>query len=224
MSTAPLAPHLLFPLEALCYDIAAGVTFSAIYNSTDSANQNAFALRVSVSGGSYGYWNGTDFSSASVVWNAVATPDTGMFFVSVPAGVLANGHVYNWSFASQESGANLKGVFATDSTFTSQAAPTVTVTAPTGSIALIEPTVTWSETLAPSASQTFYRVVVESGAYGVIPFSGTSVWDSGVVPSAALSAVVGGDLANGVTYRVFVVITETGGQASAWGYNTFTVT
>ena len=78
--------------------------------------------------------------------------------------------------------------------------------------------------LAPGTSQTGYEIVVESGSYatgpGAAPGSGTQVYDSGVVSSAALSAATG-TLAQPGLYCAFVQVTETGSEVSAWGSSVF---
>ena len=223
--SAPAAPTLGTPANASYLDVAAGVTFGpATYNSTDGNTQTAYALRVKTSAGSYQYWNaGTAALQSTIVWNTDAVALGGTWSVAIPAGVLADGNIYNWSLASQES-TGLQGPFATDFTFTAQAAAVVTVTAPTGTITVTtEPTVSWTNSLPSGAAQTGYQVIVESGAYGAVPGTGAQAWDSGAVASAATTTTVGVPLATSTTYRVFVQVTETGGEASAWAYTTFTL-
>jgi hypothetical protein len=204
------------------------VTFTATYNSTDNYSQNKYAMRLKISGDAYGYWDGTDFSSSTAVWNTISTLPGASFSVTVPNGVtvpsgtLTDGYVYDWSFASQESGANTQGSFATDFTFTTQVAPTVTVTAPTGTTIVQYPPITWTETLAAGTVQTAYQVIVEFGPYGTVPGTGSAVWNSGVVSSNALGVTCANPLQPS-TYRVFVQVTETGGQTSGWGYSTVAI-
>lgn len=223
--STPSAPTLNSPLASAFQDVAAGTGFQAIYNPTDNSNQNAYAFRIKTSAGSYQYWNATSGAlQGTIVWNTVVTAPGAAWTITLPSGILANGNVYNWSFASQESIANLQGAFAPDRTFTAQAAPTVTITAPTGTIATSSPGSAWTTTPGAGASQIAYRVVREHGAYGTTPGSGTQDYDSGVVASSAGTQAVAVVLANGTTYRDFVQVTETGGQTSGWGISTFTVT
>jgi hypothetical protein len=225
-ATAPSACTLLAPSNASYEDAAAIIPFGATYNSTDGLAANAYALRIKVSGGSYLYWNATSNALQSgIVWNTITVIPTGTITVNLPAGILTDGHVYNWSIAAQESsGSNLQGSFASDSTFTSQTGPVTTISAPTGTISSNVPNITWSSTFASGASQIDYQIVVESGSYGTVPGSGASAWSSGVIPSASTMVPVGVTLTVGVTYRVFVQVTETGPQAGAWAYSTFTPT
>lgn len=219
--STPAAPTLSLPTNSGYADATAAITFSATYNSTDALAQNALAFRIKQSGGSYSYWTGS--ALGAITWVANTTAPGGTFSITLPANSVANGHVFNWSFASQEAGSNLQGAFASDNTFTAQAIPTVTVTAPTGTITATVPTTTFTPSFPSGAVQTDYQVIIESGAYTTVPGSGTSAWNSGVVASTATSVTTGVTLANATTYRVFVQITETGGQVSAWAINTFTV-
>ena len=229
--SAPSAPTLTSPTNASYQDVASGLAFSGTYNSTDAYYQNAYAFRIKVSSGSYNYWNaGTSALQGTIVWNAISTSPGGSFGLTLPNTAISDGNAYNWSMASQEAGASLQGPFATDFTFTAQAAPTVIVNEPTGAIGgTLQPAVTWTTTPPAGASQTAYHVIVESGSYSTTPGSGTQAWTSGVVSSAAMVTFVGNSgtppgatLQSGVTYRFFVQITETGGQTSAWGYSTAT--
>jgi hypothetical protein len=223
--SAPSAPTLSAPVNASYQEVTGLVFGPNTYNSTDAANQNAYAFRIKVSGGTYNYWNvGTNALQSTIVWNADNIAPAGTWSVTLPAGILTDGNVYNWSFASQEAAANLQGVFATDFAFTGQAPPSVVVNAPTGAIATNLPAVSWTDTFGAGPSQIDYQIIVESGNYGTVPGSGVSAWNSGVVASAVTSAQVGVSLTPSMTYRVFVQVTETGGQISAWAYNTFTVT
>ena len=220
---APLAPTLLSPPATAHIDATQVRTFSALYNANDSWPMSAYALRLKIVGGAYAYWNAvTQALQPAEVWNAVtpAVANGGTISVVLPAYTLLNGLSYDFSFATQESGADLDGPFATDVAFTAQAAPVVTITAPAAiAVGTATPTVSWSNVLAPGTSQTGYEIVVESGSYatgpGAAPGSGTQVYDSGVVSSAALSAVTG-TLAQPGLYCAFVRITETGSEVSAW--------
>ena len=224
---APNAPTNLSPVNAAYVDVSGGINLSAQYNSTDTYPQSFYSLRLKLSGGTYGYWNGTDFSSTAQVWNAITTLPGGTFTVpipngvAVPGGTLSNGNNYNFSFASEESSSSLRGSFAADFAFTAQATPVATITSPVATVrGTTVPVIAWTDTLPGTATQTAYRIVVESGGYGTIPGSGAVAWDSGVVASALTSITCGATLSIGTTYRFFVQITESGGQTSVWTYTT----
>jgi hypothetical protein len=50
-----------------------------------------------------------------------------------------------------------------------------------------------------------------------------TAWNSGVVASSSTLVVVGTALSPGLSYCVFVQVTETGPEVGAWAYNTFTL-
>ena len=222
----PTAPSttLSTPVNSGFADATQPISFSGVYHPTDSYSQNAYAMRIKVSGGSYQYWNATtNLLQGTIVWNATSTAPLGSFGPTLPANTLTNGNVYNCSLASQDSIANLQGVFPTDSSFTAQLGPIATITSPLGTITQTEPPIVWTRTLGGSASQTAYQVIIETGTYGTVPGSGTRVFTTGVVSSSALTAAVTTALANGSTYRVFLQITQTGPQTSPWAYSTITI-
>ncbi|HEY5304560.1 MAG TPA: YncE family protein [Acidimicrobiales bacterium] len=225
--TAPYAPTLSAPANGSTQDATAPITFSMVYNSTDYFSQSAYLLRIKVSGFAYLYWNATTLALQSgIVWNTLATPTLpgGTLTITLPASTLTNvgNNHYNFSFASQESASGTDGPFASDFTFTANAAPVVTITAPLITSNSNVPTVTWTDTLG-ATTQSDYEVVIESGSYGIVPGSGSLAWDSGVTPSAAQSATSVVPLVPLTTYRVFVQITNSAGQLSAWAYATFAV-
>lgn len=229
--TAPNAPTLISPTPSGYVDVSSGTTFTANYNTTDGAAQSAYALRFKASGGSYQYWNAAGgVLSSTIVWNTISTSPGAQFSVTVPSGLsggMTNGNVYSWSIASQEFINSDKGPFAPDQSFTAAAAPTVSVTAPTGASTSNQPTVAWTTTPSGSLSQTAYRVVVYSAAqYGVTGFTpgvSPATYDSGVVQSASQSGLVGSVLANLATFRAYVQVTETGGIPSTWQFTTFNI-
>jgi hypothetical protein len=221
---APLAPTLLSPPATAHIDATQVRTFSALYNANDSWPMSAYALRLKIVGGAYAYWNAvTQALQPAEVWNAVtpALANGGTISVVLPAYTLLNGLTYNFSFATQESGADLDGPFATDVAFTAQAAPVVTITAPAAiAVGTATPTVSWSNVLAPGTSQTFYDIIIETGSFGTVPGLGTQVYTSGLVASSATSATTG-TLPQPGLYCAFVSVIETGGQASEYGSQVF---
>ena len=230
LASPPSAPTLTTPAAGAYVDVSSGVGLTATYNSTDGANQNAYALRIKVAGaGSYLYWNaGSGSLQSTIVWNPISTAVGASWTVSLPSTAVSNGNTYNWSMASQEAGGGMQGPFAVDSTFTGQAPPSLVVTGPSGTVSQAQESAAWTTTPAGGASQTTYRLVLyTAGQYsvgGFTPGVSPSTWDSGTVASSAQAAGIGVALANATSYRVYVQVTETGGEASAWQYSAFTVT
>lgn len=224
VADAPLAPTLLSPANGAYLDTnAVGVTFKWTYNpGTDSGSQSYYCLRVSTDGAAYQYWNATSGAfQSSQVWNASSAGQA-----VIPAAVLADGHTYTWSVATEESHYNLAGPFASDQAITATAMPTVTVMAPSGTISSPTPAVTWTETLGSGDSQTSYRVCIYTASVaasaGFSPGVTTPTLDSGVVSSAATSWTVPSTLAQG-SYVAYVQVTETGSISSQWASSSFTV-
>jgi hypothetical protein len=225
-AAAPSAPSLQSPSNSSYLDAASGVTFAGRYNSTDGRNQNAYALRLKTSG-AYSYWNATTSAwQSTIVWNAISTAPGGTFTVGPITAGIADGSTYNWSMASQESGANLQGAFASDFTFNAQAGPVLNVSGPGGSTPSAQPTITWTATPAAGASITNWQAKVFSAAQysagGFNPATSTPTWDSGLQTGNPGSVQVGTPLVNGVTYRFYVQVTETGPVTSNWIYSSAT--
>lgn len=221
MATAPSNPSLVSPANGAFVDVSSGVTFSAIYNPTDGANQENYIFRIKQpTDAAYQYWNGTALQS-TITYVADTSAPGGTFGPTLSSADISNGNVYNWSMLSQESAGGLTSSFPADFTLIASATPTVTVTGPTGTASSSTPAVTWTNTLNSGAVQSYYSVIVETGAYSTTPGSGTLVWASGLVASASLSATVGNPVP-AASCRAFVQLTQTGGQTTSWGYTTFT--
>lgn len=227
----PLAPTLLLPASGGYLNLAGSVTFNFQPNhgtgaSPDSGTINAFAMRVKLAGGTYGYWNGTNFTSTSVVWNAIAPGVNGVSVAGATIG--ANGNSYQWSVATRESHYNLIGPFAPDNSFTATVAPVVTVVSQGTSVYTATPSFGWTTTYAAGESQLTYRGVVyllsQTLASGFDPSTGTPVFDTGTVTSTATNFVITTALLNTQQYVVYVMVTQTpGGVSSDWASNLFQV-
>lgn len=226
-ATAPSAPALTAPANG-SYADASTFKPTATYNVADGSSQmTGVQLRVKTSqAAAYSYYNpSTGTLQASPVTSALSASPRGSFVLSLPAGVLGDGNIYNWSYAC----VNAKGTgpFANDFTFTAQAAPSVVLTAPTGTVSdASRPNFAWTATLPSGAAQIAYELVVEKDVPNgtTVPGSGTQVWASGSVSSSESNAESGVDLPPGPTYTGFVRLTETGGQQSNWGSRSFTLT
>ena len=227
-TSAPSAPTLLAPSSGSYVDLTGNVVFSATYNSTDAQNQNAYAFRIKVSGGSYNYWNAaTSALQGTIVWNSISTAPGANFTLTLPGGTESNGYTYDWNFASQEAGGNLQGPFAgSDFVIVGQVAPSLTVNSPSGTISTSSPTIAWTTTPAGGAYQTYYQVIIytaaQQGIGGFTPGVSPSTWDSTVTAGNNQSVVVGTSLSNLITYYAYVQVTQTGGEVSAWEYTSFT--
>jgi hypothetical protein len=108
--------------------------------------------------------------------------------------------------------------------------PTTSVTAPTGTITTTsQPTIAWTHTPGTDGgAQTRYEIklfsAAEYGAGGFSPDTSIPTWTSGVVASAATSAVPG--LLPNAVYRAYVRTAQTiNGQPhwAAWAFSAFTL-
>lgn len=222
----PLAPSLVSPVPGARLDSnALGVTFDWTYNKgTDSGGQTAWALRIKQDSGAYQYWNaGTSALQAGIIWNTSTAT-----ILTIAAAILADGHTYNWSVATQEGSFSLQGPFAPDQTFQAVALPTPVITGPTGFTTAPNPMVTWTETLGGGLFQTNFRVIIYSLAQtlapGFAPGSVPNLADSGLQTSAALFwGAPSNAIPNGTSCVAYLQIVETGGISSAWVSSAFTV-
>lgn len=110
------------------------------------------------------------------------------------------------------------------------AQPTVTVSAPTGTItSTTAPDVTWAYADTDNETQAFYQIKVFTAAqYGAGGFSAdtsTATYDSGEIASSDQTAVVG-DLLLPATYRAYVRVAKSINGSpfwSSWAYSQFTI-
>lgn len=235
---APGIPSLSSPSNASYADPnGSGVTLKAVYNATAGDNLAFIAARLSIDGGSYLYWNGVQgagllFNQSSPVWTGVPSVGAGAapggtFGLTINPGILADTHVYAWSFACEDSVSSLQGSFAPDFVFTAAAAPGVAIVSPLGSVGTATPLVSWVDTLGSGDKQISYRYMIYPAAT-TSPGAPGYVYDSGIVPTsdpAPTSFVLpsSADLANSTTYYGYLQIQETGPLSSAWVEGTFTV-
>lgn len=106
--------------------------------------------------------------------------------------------------------------------------PTVTVTAPVGSSAVSNPTVTWNETGDSPQSRFQVKVFSQSQYEGVgfDPETSGAVYDSGVQTGSQRTFTPVENLTNGGSYRFYVKAAQTVGtvtQWSAWSFSTSTI-
>lgn len=101
-------------------------------------------------------------------------------------------------------------------------APTVTVTAPTGAQSTSRPIVTWTYSDPEGSAQERYRVRIFTAAQysagGFDPAGSGAMHDSGEVFSGSTSYTLPVDLLDGLSYRAYVVASDSGsgGRYSAW--------
>jgi hypothetical protein len=225
----PFAPTLISPPNGTYEDITGTPTFTWQTNpGQPGLSQTQWQFFVLVNGGGTAqYWNGFGWQSTPI-FNAGSIQS-----YTFPAGAWTalggDGNTYQWTVATKDF--NGTGAPAGFFTLNAQQVPVVTVLTPSGTVTDSDPVVNWSVAYPAGAGQTSYRVVIynnaQYSAVGFTPGSSPSVYDSGVVGSAFQVSLdlstIPIYLANGIQYRAYVQVSETGGQFSAWANSTFTV-
>jgi hypothetical protein len=214
-------------------DMATGFTVAWAYRVGNPGNsQLGYALRIrQVSSGTYGYWNGTDFSNTAPVWNVSSA--TSVSIGAAVTGGPTTGASYLVSVACWDQDG--QGNFSTEVRVVSATPPTVAITSPANESVLTSdtcPAISWAYTASTEtgAAQQKYQVWVyplattEGGGFtpGVTP--GT-VGASGLVTSAATTySLWGGALTSAsATFVAYIQVTDTNGTTSSIESSTFTI-
>lgn len=234
---APNAPALVSPKFQDVDSFDEGVTFVGVYGapSADTGALSSVALSLQVGGtGTIHYWNGTDFSSTSPVWTV---PTTGQgvtnneeFTIAIPPGIISDSQTYNWAMATAESIYGLQGPFSTAETFVAVTAPTVVITAPSGDVNSLTPTVTWTSSFSGGGHQLNYRFVIYSVVQDMPfgtnpPTPSTLIYDSGLVPGVSTSFNIPSGILDSINnyYGYLQIQSSAGSIASLWTPAFFTV-
>jgi hypothetical protein len=107
--------------------------------------------------------------------------------------------------------------------------PTVTVTAPTGTVTDTSfPSVTWTPVFSDGSPQSAYEIkIFDAATYGGASFSpdtSTPIIGTGVITSTNNGQTLEGDLANSTTYRAYVRVASLingNNYFSAWAFSQF---
>jgi hypothetical protein len=109
--------------------------------------------------------------------------------------------------------------------------PTVTVTAPSGTVTDTSfPSVTWTPTFSDGSPQNAYEIkIYDSTTYGGASFSPDTTEatiETGIITSSNNGQTLEGDLANSTTYRAYVRVASLingNNYFSAWAYSQFSL-
>lgn len=216
---APDAPTLVQPSPALPYDYALGYDFRYIYNTNGAGPEEQFYFRTKLSSaGSYGYFDGTDFSSTTPV---ALTSANGL--IEIPSGLYVDGNTYDWSVASIDAAG--VGPFAPDQTLIATAGPAVSASAL--SVLSNDVDIAWSTSFGSGGSQALWRVVTYSQAQysagDFVPGSGPNLDDSGSQGSFETDYTLVTPIPNATVCRSYVFITQTPGLQVGSGLVDFTI-
>ena len=223
-----LVPTLLLPIPSDIQNLAPSALFTwqhnkAGYMASASGTQESYAFRRRIGVNAYQYWNaGTASWSATIIWNASVVGS-----VSFPIGAWVNETNYAWSVATTENAGHNNGPFAADQPVTARTPPVVTVTAPLAVVTTPQPAIAWNVTftnpwVAIAYQVSVFTVVAANDAAFDINVN-TPVWTSGQYASTGLTVIPSVPLGNGISYRAFVRVQQTGSQWSSWASKDFLI-
>ncbi len=221
----PYAPSMVFPQNGGTADLAAGFTMDWSNNFYGPGSQTAFSIRRITAGGSYQWWNGLDWSSATEVFLSGTQSQ-----YAFRKNEIANGITYTFSVAMLDD-FNQKSPYSSGATVTGSAQAQVTIISPQAVAITTQPLVQWSMYDEENDPQQTYqvRIIAETTYAGQgaswNPGTATAVWDSSETTDSTgfvRSVVVSTNLRNGSTYRAYVRV-KTNGVYSGWTYSEFNV-
>lgn len=180
-------------------DAAEAIVFTWIHNPTDGTPQTKYQLQYKVDAGSF---------------VTVGPTVSGVSSYTLPAATLTNAHTITWHVATAAENGTI-GAYSADSSFTTSARPTSTISQPSGGTwNFSNLTANWTYFQAQGSAQSawhayLYRKVSATFADAVLVGEQAG---SGATASVAFTGVT---LADGVTYGVKVIVTSAAGLESS---------
>lgn len=228
LNRGPRTPTLLSPANNAHLDLASGPSFSFQFNHPSGHEYlGAYAFARTQVGGTTYYWNAsTQQFSGSVVWNTVNAVLPYPTTVTFPAASWANQTTYTWTVDTRDQDGQTSGR-PLAWTVVGDFAPTVGITAPSGTITSIQPTVAWTFTDPDNNTQDQFEVkvfpqsVVDLVTFDPAQSAGLS-WGSGVRNGSSASAGV--EQPPPINTDLVVFVRAHGGAAwSPWGRSSFRI-
>lgn len=190
-------PTVLAPSGA-ARDAAGDIVFTWQHNPADGTPQNQYRLQYKVDAGSY---------------TTVGPTTSAVSAYTLPAGTVANGHTITWHVATSGENGTISS-YSADSSFSTSATPTVTISTPGATHNLSSLTAQWTYFQAQSSPQAQWVAnLYDATATLLEQISGTT-------ESEGLFAAA---LADAATYTVTVAVTSAAGLTSALDTQEFTV-
>jgi hypothetical protein len=180
-------------------DATGNIVLTWTHNPADGTPQSKYQLQYKVDAGSY---------------TTVGPTTTGTSSYTITSGTLSNGHTITWHVATAGQNGTLSS-YSADSTFTTSAKPTATISTPTSSYASSHLVVDWAYFQAQGSVQAAWTAQL---------FDNSSALLETRTGTTEIEAVFTTALADGASYTVTVVVTSSAGLASAPGTQAFTVT
>jgi len=219
----PYKPTISEPNGGDVVDADDPITVTWDHSDPDADDQDSYALRVKQSSASsYEYYDAANQSlTGSEVRNSGSSET-----VDLPAGLLSNGNDYDLGVRTWDPD-GLRGPYSDTRTFTTSASPSVSLTAPSGTVTETNrPQIRWSYSDPEGDPQTRYQADVYADADvpdgASTPPDADPAWASGVVASDATETTVGEPLVNG-DYVVFVRAGQSGELWSGWQSASFAI-
>ena len=218
-TAAPNPPTLVTPAAGTQYDTTQTVPFTWQHQSQSSGSQEAFQLQIRHATPGAWYYAVAAGTSLTLTETTITSSAQGL---TLAAGVLTTGTLYDWRVRTRESGT--WSDWSTVQQLKPVAAPTVTsitVTAPAGDLT---PVVDWTVTAGVGSQEAWHvRICASADATPDTP-----LWDSLVTAGTALTTTPPATTGwtNAATLYAWVRVQQTGGLWSAWTKDnvTFAVT
>ncbi len=181
-------------------DAAEAIVFTWQHNPADGTPQNQYQLQYKVGAGAY--------TTVGPTTSAAST-------YTLPAATLTNGNTITWRVATSGQNGTLSS-YSAESSFTTSARPTATISAPGASYSSSHLTAEWTYFQAQSSAQATWQASLYNAAAVLLEtISGTTETEGTFTAT----------LADGATYTVAVTVTSAAGLAcTPPDEQTFTVT
>lgn len=207
----PLTPSLLAPIANAVADLST-TAFTWTFVSPQGLTQAGYALRFMAQQSTT--WSWYDASTSSLVPYEVFNSSTAQTATpGIPP--LANGTIWSWEVAVQDTN-GLPSPYSLPFLVTGSPTPTVTPTAPTGTLTTGAQTLVWvnSNIIQMQSWQVIVYTQPQTTAGGFVAGKSPWVWTTGVTNGSA-SSVALPNLPTGIFYA-YIQITSSLGQSSAW--------
>jgi hypothetical protein len=179
-------------------DAAGNIVLSWAHNPADGTPQSKYQLQYKVDAGAY---------------TTIGPTTSGTSSYTITGGTLTNGHTITWHVATAGQNGTLSS-YSADSTFTTSAKPTATISSPGSSYASSQLIADWAYFQAQSSGQAAWVAQLFDVASSLLEtLTGTTETEAVFVTA----------LADGASYTVTVTVTSAAGLASAADSQAFTV-
>lgn len=180
-------------------DATEAIVFTWQHNPADGTPQNQYRLQYKIDAGSY--------VTVGPTTSAVSS-------YTLPAATLTNGHTITWHVATSGENGTISA-YSAESTFTTSAKPTATISAPGATLNQSTLTAEWAYFQEQSSAQATWLASLYDDADVLLEQINGTTETEGTFAAA---------LADGATYTVTVVVTSAAGLTSAADSQEFTVT